>query len=97
LGANPWRVFRHITLPLIRPGLISAALFAFIVSFDDLTIALFVTGGLYTTLPRKMWDEMLLQVSPTLAAVSTILVGIVTAVLFAIEFARRRSARRTGA
>lgn len=91
LGANPWRVFWHITLPLIRPGLISAWLFSFIVSFDELTLALFVTGGLFTTLPRKMWDEMLLQVSPTLAAVSTLLIAVIIIVLTALELVRRRS------
>ena len=60
----------HITLPQIRPGIIAGFLFAFITSFDDLTIALFVSGGNTSTLPRQMWNDLLLQVNPTLAAVS---------------------------
>jgi putative spermidine/putrescine transport system permease protein len=91
LGANPARTFWHITLPLIRPGLIAAFLFAFITSFDDLTIALFVSGGLATTLPKQMWDDALLKVSPTLAAVSTVLLIFVTAVILLAEYCRRRT------
>ena len=55
-------------------GSSAAFLFAFVTSFDELTIALFVTGGLTTTLPKQMWDDALLKVSPTLAAVSTVLI-----------------------
>jgi ABC-type spermidine/putrescine transport system permease subunit II len=61
LGANRWRTLWHITVPLIRPGIISAFLFAFIVSFDELTIALFTTGGLSATLPKQMWDDAVLK------------------------------------
>ena len=89
LGAPPLRVLRHVTLPLIRGGLVSAFLFAFITSFDDLTIALFVNGGSVTTLPRQMWNDMLMQTDPTLAAVSTVLLGGVTLVLLVAHRARR--------
>lgn len=81
LGATPWRAFRRIVLPLIRPGILSGALFAFITSFDELIIALFVTSGLVRTLPKRMWDDMFLQVTPALAAVSTILIGVTAAIL----------------
>ena len=60
----PLRTLWHVTVPLIRAGLIAAFLFAFITSFDELTIALFVTGGLATTLPKQMWDEALFKVTP---------------------------------
>jgi putative spermidine/putrescine transport system permease protein len=94
LGATPARTFWHITLPLIRPGLIAAFLFAFITSFDELTIALFVSGGLATTLPKQMWVDALLKVSPTLAAVSTVLLIFVTAMILLAEYFRRRMTMR---
>ena len=71
--------------------MIAAFLFAFITSFDELTIALFVTGGLVSTLPRQMWNDMLLQVNPTLAAVSTIVLVFVTVIIIAAEVLRRRA------
>ena len=80
-------------MPLIRPGLIAAFLFAFIISFDELTIALFATGGLATTLPKQMWDEALFKVTPTLAAVSTILLVFVTSTIVLAEYFRRRAVR----
>jgi putative spermidine/putrescine transport system permease protein len=95
LGANRSRTLWHVTLPLIRPGLIAAFLFAFITSFDELTIALFVSGGLATTLPKQMWDDALLKVSPTLAAVSTVLLVFVTAMILLAEHFRRRTAAPT--
>ena len=93
LGANPARTLWHITFPLIRPGLIAAFLFAFITSFDELTIALFVSGGLATTLPKQMWVDALLKVSPTLAAVSTVLLIFVTAMILLAEYFRRTTTR----
>ncbi|MBN9079570.1 MAG: ABC transporter permease subunit [Rhizobiales bacterium] len=89
LGANPWRTLWHITLPQIKGGLVAAFLFAFITSFDELTVALFITGGAMTTLPRQIWSDMLLQINPTLAAVATVLLVVMTALLFAGEFFRR--------
>lgn len=95
LGARPWQAIRRITIPLIWPGLASAFLFAFVTSFDELTVALFVTGGLSATLPKQMWDDALLKVSPILAAVSTVILVAVTIVVFAGEMFRRRSLQRT--
>jgi len=90
LGANQARTFIHITFPLLRAGLLAAFMFAFIVSFDELTIALFVTGGRIVTLPRKMWDDALLQVSPTLAAIAALVLIFMTVVILASEYSRRR-------
>ena len=73
LGARPAQTLRRVTLPLIRGGLLSAFLFAMITSFDELTIALFVTGGLTTTLPKQMWDDAINVATPSLAALSTLL------------------------
>ncbi|MBV6657495.1 MAG: ABC transporter permease subunit [Devosiaceae bacterium] len=93
LGANKLRTLVEITLPLIRPGLVSAFMFAFIISFDELTIALFLTGGTMITLPKKMWDDAVLQVSPELAAASVLLMAFMTCVILAAELFRRRAAR----
>jgi putative spermidine/putrescine transport system permease protein len=93
LGASPLATLRRVTLPLIRPGIVSAAIFAFIVSFDDLTLALFVTGGLRATVPKLMWDDAILKVSPALAAVSTLMLIFVSMMILAAEWLRRRSAR----
>ncbi|WP_082145825.1 ABC transporter permease subunit [Microvirga massiliensis] len=93
MGASRVATLRRITLPLIRNGLIAAYLFAFVTSFDELTIALFVTGGLFGTLPKQMWDDALLKVSPTLAAVSVVLLVLVTIFVIAAErLSRQRSA-----
>ena len=91
-GAEPFLRFRLVTLPLLAPGALSAFLFAFVTSLDELTIALFVTGGLSSTLPKQMWDEALLRVSPTLAAASTIIFLFMSAaVLLAQAIRQRRS------
>ena len=81
LGAPPWQTARRITLPLIGGGLASAALFAFVVSLDELNVALFASGGLQSTLPKLMWDEATLRFSPLLAAVSTLVLIVMSAVV----------------
>ena len=96
LGASKWRTLYHITLPQIRGGVIAGFLFAFITSFDDLTVALFITGGSTSTLPRQMWNDLLLQVNPTLAAVSTVILVFVTSFVVLAEMLRRRAVARTG-
>ena len=95
LGAGKWRTFWHITLPQIRAGVLAGFLFAFITSFDDLTIALFISGGLTSTLPKQMWNDLLLNVNPILASVSTIILLLVSAFILAAEFMRRRAIRGT--
>ncbi|QRM30331.1 ABC transporter permease subunit [Microvirga sp. VF16] len=89
LGANRFQALRLVTIPLIKGGLTAAFLFAFITSFDELTVAIFVSGGVKTTLPKQMWDDMILQLNPTLAAVSVVVFIIVTALLLAAERLRR--------
>ena len=91
LGANRYHTLRHITVPLIRNGIIAAMLFAFVTSFDELTIAIFVSGGIKTTLPKQMWDDMILQLNPTLAAVSVVTLTVVTTALVAVQRFRQRS------
>jgi ABC-type spermidine/putrescine transport system permease subunit I len=93
LGAGPIRVFRHVISPLMRSGFIAAFTFAFIISLDELTVALFVTGGEMTTLPKQMWDDSLMKVSPLLAAVASMLLVFMTTVILLSEVLRRRGAR----
>ena len=93
LGASKSRTLWHITFPLIQPGLIVAFVFAFVTSFDELTIALFISGGTATTLPKQMWTDAILKVSPTVLAVSTIVLIFVTAMILVAEYVRRRATR----
>ena len=83
----------QITIPLVKGGLVAAFLFAFITSFDDLTIAIFVSGGVKTTLPKQMWDDMILQLNPTLAAVSVVVFMVVTAMLVTADGSGSRPAK----
>lgn len=94
LGARPWQTLRHVTFPIVAAGLMSSFLFAFATSFDELTIALFASGGLSGTLPKQFWDEVTLQVSPIIAAVSTCLFLFVGLLIGAAEWLRRKSASR---
>jgi len=89
LGANRFQTLMLVTVPLIKGGLVAAFLFAFITSFDELTVAIFVSGGVKTTLPKQMWDDMILQLNPTLAAVSVVVFLIVMALLLVAERLRR--------
>jgi putative spermidine/putrescine transport system permease protein len=93
LGANRWQTFRHVTLPIIRPGVLAGALFAFITSFDELIVALFVSGSGAVTLPRRMWESLRQEIDPTIAAVSTLLVAASVLVLASAEILRARGER----
>jgi len=80
LGASRLQAVRRVTLPQIRPSLISAAFLAFIASFDELVIAMFL-GGSNMTLPKKMFDNILMEIDPTIAAVSVLKITLVTLLL----------------
>lgn len=73
LGANRWTTFRTITLPLITPGLLSGLLFAFVTSFDEIIVALFITSPYLKTLPVQIYSSITRDADPTVAAVGTIL------------------------
>ncbi len=96
LGAPPWTAFRRVTLPLILPGVLSGALFAFITSFDEIVIVLFLAGVEQRTIPREMWSGIREQISPTILAVATVLILLSVVLLAAVEGLRRRSARLRG-
>ena len=93
LGATPWAAFRQVTLPLIRPGVLVGALFAFITSFDELIVALFLSGSGAVTLPRRMWDDLRFSIDPTIAAVSTLTVVLTALLLGVVTLLRRQAAR----
>jgi putative spermidine/putrescine transport system permease protein len=76
LGAPPRTVFLRITLPLLAPGVLAGALFAFVTSWDEVVVALFLSSPDVRTMPVLMWTQVRTQVSPELAAVGTLLVAI---------------------
>jgi len=81
LGAHPARAFVAVTLPVVAPALAAGALFAFITSFDESVIALFLSSVSTSTLPKVMWDSLRFQIDPTISAISTLLVALTVAVL----------------
>jgi putative spermidine/putrescine transport system permease protein len=93
LGATPWGTFRQVTLPLIRPGVLTGALFAFITSFDELVVALFLSGSGAVTLPRRMWDDLRFAIDPTIAAVSTLTIVLTASLLAVVHLMRQRGER----
>lgn len=95
LGAGPWRRFRYITLPLIRPGVLAAALLAFLTSFDEVVVAIFLSGTGAVTLPKKMYESVRFDTDPTITAASAVLVGLTIVILLICE-AFRRQGRRAG-
>ncbi|MEM7469939.1 MAG: ABC transporter permease [Pseudomonadota bacterium] len=96
LGANPTTSFFKITMPLILPGVISGALFAFVTSFDEVVVVLFVAAHDQQTIPRQMWNGIREQISPAILSVATILVIISILLLTTVEILRRRSERLRG-
>lgn len=96
LGASPTTTFFKVTMPLIMPGVISGALFAFVTSFDEVVVVLFVAAHDQQTIPRQMWNGIREQISPAILAVATILVVISIALLTVLELLRRRSERLRG-
>ena len=96
LGSNPVNTFMKITLPLIMPGVISGALFAFVTSFDEVVVVLFLAGLENTTIPIQMWVGLREQLSPTIMAVATCLIVMSTLILVTAELLRRRSERLRG-
>ncbi|SED17669.1 ABC transporter permease [Pseudomonas anguilliseptica] len=96
LGATPLRVFFDIIMPLIRPGVISGALFAFITSFDEVVVILFMAGPQQRTIPRQMFSGLREQINPSILAIATLLILVSIALLVTIELLRRRAERMRG-
>jgi putative spermidine/putrescine transport system permease protein len=85
LGAPPYRVLWHVTLPLLRPGLIAGGIFAFLISFDEVAVALLMTNSDTTTLPVSILSFLVYNYDPSVAAISTIQIGIVVVILLVLE------------
>jgi len=96
MGADPTTVFFKVIMPLILPGVISGALFAFVTSFDEVVVVLFVASVEQQTIPRQMWAGIREQISPTILAVATVLICISIMLLATVEILRRRSERLRG-
>lgn len=91
LGASHWESFRHVMLPAVRPGMLSGALFAFVTSFDEVVVVLFLGGPGQTTLPRQMWTGLKEQLSPTILSAAVMLILVATSMLLLETLRRHRS------
>ena len=96
LGAGPVTTFRRVQLPLIAPGVVSGALFAFATSFDEVVVVLFMAGEDQRTIPRQMWAGIREQISPAMLAVATFLIVFAVLLLCTVEWLRRRAGRPPG-
>ncbi len=96
LGASPLKTFYDIVFPMIRPGVISGAMFAFVTSFDEVVLVLFLAGPGQRTIPRQMFSGLREQINPTILAVATLLILTSIIFLFTLEWLRRRSERLRG-
>jgi putative spermidine/putrescine transport system permease protein len=93
LGASPWRTFLRVTMPLIARGMVTGAIFAFVTSFDEVVIALFLRSPLFQTLPVQMYNSVTVEIDPTIAASSSLVVVAVTLVLLVPQLVRRPARR----
>lgn len=93
MGARPTYTFFKVIMPLIRPGVISGALFAFVTSFDEVVVVLFLAGPEQRTIPRQMFSGLREEISPTILAVATLLVVVSMLLLLTLEYLRARSER----
>jgi putative spermidine/putrescine transport system permease protein len=91
LGADPLRVFWRITFPIILPGVFAGALFAFITSWDEVVVSIFMTSARFRTLPVEMWEQVRQVVDPTVAAVATSLMAVTTTMLVLVFVVRRQA------
>jgi putative spermidine/putrescine transport system permease protein len=96
LGASPLRAFVSVTLPLIRTGVLVGAVLAFLASFDEVVVAIFIGGSGAVTLPKKMWEGIRLEYNPIITAVSSLLMTFTVIVLAGMGVVRRRLVARGG-
>ncbi|WP_288585560.1 ABC transporter permease [uncultured Methylobacterium sp.] len=94
LGATPATAFRRVMLPLIMPGVVTGAIFAFVASFDEVVVALFLAGSEQRTLPRQMWSGLREQISPTITAVATLLILFATVLMLTANALQKRDPGR---
>jgi putative spermidine/putrescine transport system permease protein len=89
LGAPPLRTFVHVTMPLISRGIVTGAVFAFVTSFDEVVIALFLRSPTLQTLPVQMYNSVTADIDPTIAASSSVVVTAVTTACLVLQFVRK--------
>ncbi|MCO5072169.1 MAG: ABC transporter permease [Rhizobiaceae bacterium] len=94
LGAPPGRAIRHVMLPIILPGILAGAIFAFLTSFDEIVLVLFLGSPSVRTLPQELFSGIREQMSPTVTVVANFLIVVATAAIIALEMLRRRGADR---
>ncbi len=95
LGATPARVFRTVTLPAIRPGLAAGAAFAFITSFDEVVLSIFLASAGTKTLPVKLWEQIRVEFTPVAAAGSAVILLVTVLLFLVLQAIAARSTRRT--
>jgi putative spermidine/putrescine transport system permease protein len=92
LAASPWRVFRTVTLPLIMPGVLGGGVFAFVTSFDEVVLSIFLAGPQAKTLPVRIWEEIRVEYTPVVAVAATIMIALAVAAVAASRMIQRRHA-----
>jgi putative spermidine/putrescine transport system permease protein len=97
MGASVAWTFRHVTLPILKPSIFAAAIFAFIASWDEVIMVIFIGGGAGTTLPLRMFNYLRTEINPTIAAVSTLLLVFAILAFAAAEIVRMRGEARRAA
>ncbi|HXU59474.1 MAG TPA: ABC transporter permease subunit, partial [Verrucomicrobiae bacterium] len=97
LGANGWKSFWFVTFPMIRLGVLAGGIFAFSFSFDEIIIALFLTNTQTTTLPKQLYSELRYNMTPTIAAASSVIIAISLLLLTAVALIEKRSRKRIAA
>jgi putative spermidine/putrescine transport system permease protein len=91
-GAGRWTVFRTVTLPIVAPGVMSGALFAFATSFDEVVLSLFIQSPYLQTLPVRMYSSVTRDTDPTIAAAATLILALTTGLtIIASVYAIRRN------
>ena len=94
LGANRFTTLRRVVFPMALPGMISSGLFAFLISFDELIIAIFIASPRMSTLPKILWEGIRTEINPTIASVSTLLIGMSVIILVSVGLVRRHFEKR---
>jgi len=94
LGANRFTTLRRVVFPMALPGMISSGLFAFLISFDELIIAIFISSPRMSTLPKILWEGIRTEINPTIASVSTLLIGMSAIILVSVGLVRRHFEKR---
>ncbi len=94
LGANRFTTLRRVVFPMAIPGMLSSGLFAFLISFDELIIAIFISTPTMDTLPKRLWEGIRTEINPTIASVSVMLILVSIFVLVSVGLVRRYFERR---